>query len=571
MQNPFIDEITRQLSQLTSTPAEDIERILSVPPDDRMGDYAFPCFNIAKAAGRKPQELAEELAGKFEAGELVLGARTAGPYLNFFVSRAEFTGWVLSQAHNLRGEFGRSDEGRGQTVVIEFSSPNIAKHLGVHHIRSTMIGNSLVKIYKALGYRTVSINFLGDWGTQFGILMAAYRKWGDEKTLQGDAVSNLNELYVRYTAAAKEDPTLRDEGRAWFKRLEEGNAEAVELWQKFRQISLEEFDQVYKRLGVTFDVISGESLYDKLMPATIDRLEQKGLAVLDQGALIVDLKQWKMPPLLLRKSDGATLYDTRDMAAAEDRWEKHHFARMAYVVGGDQKLHFRQLFKALEMMGYAWAKDCVHVDFGVIRVKGAAGVAAKMSTRGGTMIMLKEVLDEAVERSLKAIDAKNPELKDKEQIARAVGIGAVVFNDLKRQRTKDVDFDWDQVLSFEGETGPYLQYAHVRLCSILRKYGKPVSTEVDFAILSEPEEFALAKALADFSGIIRRAADLYEPSTISQYLLSLCGLFSTFYHKHKVLTDDAAFTAARVLLVDALRQTIANGLALLGLQAPEEM
>jgi arginyl-tRNA synthetase len=570
MKNPFVAEIASQLAPLAGMSAAEIEYSLTAPPDEKLGDYAFPCFLPAKTMRKRPDEIARELAAAVKPSALLLSAGAAGPYVNFTVDRAAFVQWALARALAEKDCFGHSAEGAGKTVVVEFSSPNIAKHLGVHHIRSTMIGNALVKLYGALGYRVVSINFLGDWGTQFGILMAAYRKWGDATTLQGDAVANLNALYVRFSAEAKAAPTLRDEGRAWFKRLEGGDAEAVALWQRFREISLAEFEKVYAMLGVRFDVLSGESQYDRRMPETIARLEKAGLAKIDDGALIVDLKAYKMPPLMLRKSDGATLYDTRDVATAEDRWEKYAFARSVYVVGGDQKLHFRQLFKVLELMGYAWAKDCVHVDFGVIRVRSEGG-SAKMSTRGGTMIMLKEVLQEATERALKAIEQKNPELKGKAQTAAAVGIGAVVFNDLKHGRIKDVDFDWDTILNFEGETGPYVQYAHARMCSILRKHGRPVAAAPEWSLLREPEEFALAKFMAGFNATVRRAAEANEPSVVSQYLLELCGRFSTYYHKHKVLGEDAALTAARIALVEAARQTVANGLALLGMKAPEEM
>jgi len=566
MKNPFVAEIARQLAGPTGLSPDQIARSLSVPPGETMSDYAFPCFALAKTLRLKPAEIAQDLAAQVKPGELIESATVHGPYVNFRVARGKFIAWALERVREEKTAYGCSGEGAGRTVVVEFSSPNIAKHLGVHHIRSTMIGNALTHIFSALGYKVVSINFLGDWGTQFGILMAAYRKRGTAATLEGDAVSNLNALYVRFNQEAKEDPALRDEGRAWFKRLEDGDAEAVALWEQFRAISLAEFQKVYDLLGVRFDVLSGESLYDKLMPATIARLEKLGLAKVDQGALIVDLSAHKMPPVILRKSDGATLYDTRDIAAAEDRWEKYHFARMAYVVGGEQKLHFRQIFTTLEMMGCAWAKDCVHVDFGMLRFQGA-----KMSGRQGQVVMLRQVLTEAIDRARQAIEQKNPALPNKESVAAAVGIGAVVFNDLKRQRAKDVDFDWDAILSFEGETGPYVQYAHVRLCSILRKYGQPVDAAADLALLTEPEEFALAKTLSDFNSVIRRAADGCEPSAVSQYLLELCGLFSTYYHKHKVLTEDAPLTAARIRLVDALRQVIANGLRLLGMQTPEEM
>ena len=571
MPNPFVAEITRQIAELTSlTPAE-VETALAVPPSDEMGDYAFPCFTVAKSLRKKPAEIATELAPKIETDELIERAVATGPYINVFTRRQACVSWALKKAHEEGETFGRSDIGRGRTVLVEYSSPNIAKHLGFHNVRTTMIGHALAQIYRALGYKVVSINFLGDWGTQFGILIAAFQRWGDDETLKGDAVANLNELYVRFNKEAESDPALRDEGRGWFKKLEDGDPEAVALWKKFRAVSLAAYEAVYETLGVHFDVITGESDYDRLMPDTILRLDEMGLARMDEGALIVDLSDEKMPPVLLRKSDGATLYHTRDVAAAEDRWNRYHFARMIYVVGGEQKLHFRQIFKVLEKMGYPWAKDCVHVDFGMIRVRSEEGAASKMSTRRGKMIMLKDVLREAVERVRQVIEEKNPDLADKESIARAVGIGAVIFNDLKRQRIKDVDFDWDAILNFEGETGPYIQYAHVRLCSILRKHGKPVTADINFARLAEPEEFGLAKAMANFDAVIQRAAELCEPSVISQYLLDLCSRFSNFYHKHQVVGDDAELTAARILLVDALRQTIFNGLVLLGIKAPEEM
>ena len=575
MDNPFIAEIARQVAAATPLDPPAIEAVLTSPPDEKMGDYAFPCFTLSKSLKKKPNEIAEDIASKIETGDFIREAKAAGPYLNFFVRREAFISWVLRKTRAEAERFGRSDEGRSRTVVIEFSSPNIAKHLGVHHIRSTMIGHALTMICRALGYNVVAINFLGDWGTQFGILIAAYRKWGGEYVFEGDAVANLNELYVRFNREAKSNPALRDEGRAWFRKLEASDPEAVDLWRRFREVSLAEFEGVYERLGVTFDVIGGESEYDKHMPDTIRRLEEMGLAKLDEGALIVDLKKHKMPPVLLRKSDGATLYDTRDIAAAEDRWNTYRFARMIYVVGGDQKLHFRQIFRVLEMMGYPWAKDCVHVDFGMIRLRvsdgGSGSGSGKMSTRRGEVIMLKDVLREAVARVRQTIEDKNPGLAEKDEIAEAVGVGAVVFNDLKRQRIKDVEFDWKSLLSFEGETGPYVQYAHVRLCSILRKFGRPVSEAIDFSLLKAPEEFALAKALADFGPAIRRAADACEPSVVSQYMLDLCSRFSSYYHKHKVVGDDPQLTAARILLVDALRQTIANGLTLLGIQSPEEM
>jgi arginyl-tRNA synthetase len=570
MENPFVLAFARQAAALAGMEQAEALGMISAPPDPGMGDYAFPCFVSARALRRKPNEIAADLASRFQPDEFIASARAVGPYLNVFVRSECFLEWVLKKVHEEQSRFGASEEGAGKTVVVEFSSPNIAKHPSFHNVRTTMIGHAIANIYSALGYRVARITYLGDWGTQFGVLIAAYKKWGGEETMEGDAVANLNALYVRYNQEAEKDPALREEARAWFKKLEDGDAEAVALWKRFREVSLAAFEEIYRVLGVTFDEVSGESLYDRRMPATIRRLEESGLAVVDQGALIVDLSDQKMPPVILRKTDGATLYHTRDIAAAEDRWERYRFHRMIYVVGQEQRLHFRQLFAVLKMMGHAWAEDCLHVDFGLVRLRGEEG-ALKMGTRAGRVILLKDVLREVVARARAAIEAKNPALPNKEEIAAAVGVGAVIFNDLKRQRVKDVDFDWDAILSFEGETGPYVQYAHVRLRGILRKYGKPVSEKIDFALLSEPEELALAKALSEFGTAIRRAAEACEPSVVSQYLLDLCGRFSNYYHKHMVVGEDPALTAARVLLVDAVRRTVANGLALLGIAAPEEM
>jgi arginyl-tRNA synthetase len=570
MKNPFVQAFARQVAGLTGTEVSEAESLVTVPPNPEMGHYAFPCFAAARTLRRKPNEIADDLAARFEPDEYIASAKAAGPYLNVFVRNDRFLEWSLKQVVAEKAKFGRSDVGAGKTVVVEFSSPNIAKHPFFHNVRTTMIGHAIANIYSALGYPVVRMTYLGDWGTQFGVLIAAYKKWGDERTLQGDAVANLNELYVKYSQEAKENEAMRDEARAWFKKLEDGDEEAVALWKKFREVSLSAFEDIYRVLGVTFDVVSGESLYDRKMPDTIKRIEEAGLAVMDQGALIVDLTAEKMPPVILRKSDGATLYHTRDIAAAEDRWNTYRFHKMIYVVGQDQRLHFRQFFTVLKKMGYDWAERCLHVDFGLVRLKGEEG-SVKMGSRAGRVILLKDVLSEVIARTTAAIEQKNADLPNKEEIAKQLGVGAVIFNDLKRQRVKDVDFDWDSVLSFEGETGPYVQYAHVRLCSILRKYGKPVSTEIDFALLKEPEELDLAKALSEFGAAVRRAAEGCEPSVISQYLLDLCGRFSNYYHKHIVVGDDPALTAARVLLVEAIRQTISNGLALLGMAAPEEM
>jgi len=571
--NPFIAEISA-LVEDSGFPADEVGGVVTSPPDPKLGDYALPCFVLSKAARRGPAQIAGEVAGRFRPSSLLKSANAAGPYVNFFVEPAAFIGWALSGITAAGARYGGGRSGRGNTVIVEFSSPNIAKPLGVHALRPTMIGHALRNIYRALDYRVVALNHLGDWGTQFGQLIAAYQRYGGERALEGDSVSALNAMYVRFHRDAENDASMLQEGRDWFKKLEQGDPEATALWERFRAISLAEFKRSYEMLGVGFDSFDGEAYFRDKMDATIERIQERGIAEMSEGALIVNLEDYKMPPCLLRKSDGATLYATRDLCAAEYRKRTYDFANLIYVVGSDQKLHFRQLFKVLELMGYDWAKDCVHVDFGLLRMD-----AGKMSTRRGRTILLEDVLREAVSRVRGIIQKKNPDLaEDRDRmdaIARQVGIGAVVFAQLRTRRNKDIDFDWDEVLNFEGETGPYLQYSHVRLCSILRKAdARGIAwrgREVTGARLEQPEELALAREMAEFPAVIRRAGEKYEPSLVCTHLLELCGTFNRYYHNHRVLADDGELAAARLRLVDCLRQVIANGLDLLGIPAPEEM
>jgi arginyl-tRNA synthetase len=440
----------------------------------------------------------------------------------------------------------------------------------LHHLRSITIGGALYRIFEALGYRCVGINFLGDWGTSSGQLIVAYKRFGSPELLERDAVENLNKLYVRFHAEAKNDPRLEDEARAWFKRLEDGDPEARALWQRFKDASLAEFTKIYDMLGVRFDEYSGESFYNDKVPGTIERLKARGLTRLSEGALIVDLEPHKMPPVLLRKRDGATLYETRDICAAEERYEKHPFERMLYVVGSEQRLHFRQIFKVLEIMGYEWARRCTHVDFGLIRL-----AEGRMSTRTGNVILLEDVLLEAINRVESIVRENDTEKQLSEAEVKAishdVGIGAVVFADLSSRRVKDVVFKWADILNFKGETGPYLQYSHARICSILRKSGRTVETDVDFSALVDEFTTPVVKALEDLPRAILRAAEMCEPSLIATYLLNLASAFNTFYHQHRVITDDERLARARTLLIDGVRQALKNGLGLLGIKAPERM
>ncbi len=568
--NIFTREISDWLRSQTGLEADAADAMLEIPPDPALGDYAFPCFTLSKTLKKAPAAVAADLAGRFRPSSAVRGARAVGPYLNFTVDRARLAEVVLKEVAAQGERYGSSDVGGGRSVVIDYSSPNIAKHLALHHIRSITIGGTLYRLFQALGYRSVGINFLGDWGTNFGQLIVAYKRFGAPEMLERDAVENLNKLYVRFHAEAKNNPSLEDEARAWFKRLEDGDAESRALWQRFKDASLAEFMRVYEMLGVRFDEFSGESLYNDKVPATIQRLQERGLTQMSEGALIVDMEPYKMPPVLLRKKDGATLYETRDICAAEDRFTRYRFGRMIYVVGSEQRLHFRQVFKALELMGYEWAARCVHADFGLIRLK-----EGRMSTRAGKVILLEDVLNEAVGR-VEAIVRENDTEKalGEEQIksiARDVGIGAVVFADLSSRRVKDIVFDWNDILNFKGETGPYLQYTHARICSIQRKYGRPAETDVDFSALADDVSLAVVKALENLPREIRRAADTCEPSVISTYLLRLAGALNTFYHEHRVLADDERLARARILLIDGVRQALANGLALLGMKAPARM
>lgn len=562
----FIKTIIFLLKGKIDLPEEEIKTLLEIPPDFKMGDYAFPCYGLAKTLKKSPNVIAGELAKDLHAGKPIEAVRAVGPYINFFVDKTTLSEAVLKTISKERDGYGNKDVGKGKTVVVDFSSPNIAKHLAVHHLRSALIGNAICNSYKTLGYTCVGINHLGDWGTQFGQLIVAYKKWGSENAHHTYTVTDLNNLYVKFHQEAEKDPGLEDEARAWFKKLESGDPEAIELWQHFKDISLQEFQKIYDMLGIHFDAFVGESFYNTMVEDTITRIKEKGLSRVSEQALIVDLEPYNMPPCLLRKKDDTTLYATRDIAAAEYRKKTYDFNRMIYVVGSEQKLHFNQFFKVLELMGHNWANRCVHVDFGLMKFKDG-----KMSTRKGKVVLLEDLLIEAVERIRKIIEEKNPSLENKEAVARDVGIGAVIFADLCTKRSKDVVFDWDEVLNFEGETGPYIQYTHARLCSILRKHGRPVTAEIHFELLKEDETFILIKNLGQFPSIILKAAEFYEPSLICNYLIDVCGSLNRFYNAHRVLSDYEELTRARILLVDATRQVIKNGLNILGMQAPERM
>ena len=544
---------------------EEILANIEIPPERAMGDYAFPCFKLAKTMRKSPVAIAGDLAQSLTVPMPFHKVEAAGPYVNFFVDRS-YRVRNLLQAVLEKDAYGSADMGRGQTVIVEFSSTNIAKPFHIGHLRSTVIGNALRNIYKKLGFKTIAINHLGDYGTQFGMMIAAYKKWGDMDTIRRDPIPAMLDLYVRYNKEAEADPAYKEEARYWFKELEEGNPEAVQLWQAFKDLSLKEFSRVYDLLGIQFDSWNGESFYSDKMDAVIQKLEEKNLLELSDGARIVDLKDENMPPALIQKSDGSTLYITRDLAAAIYRKNTYDFDKNLYVVGAPQALHFQQLFAVLRKMGHAWADDCEHIPFGHIGMEEGA-----MSTRHGKVIFLEEVLHKAIDKTAEIIDARNPSLQDKETVAQQVGIGAVIFQELFNNRIKDYTFQWDRTLSFEGETGPYVQYTHARACSILAR-AEGAEIPEDVTPLTENEEaYRLIQAMDEYPDAILDAMQKNEPYLLTRQILEIAKQFNKFYNTTPILRAEGKARAAYLSLVDACRVILKDGLSVLGIEAPQKM
>lgn len=541
---------------------DEIVTKIEVPKSLELGDYAFPAFVLAKILRKAPQMIAQELVEKmdqtgFEKIEAV------GPYINFFLDKQTFSQDVLGQILDQADHYGDLDLGQGRQVPIDMSSPNIAKPMSMGHLRSTVIGNSLANILAKANYQPVKINHLGDWGTQFGKLMCAYKMWGSEEEVKKDPIGSLLHYYVRFHEEAESKPELDNQAREWFKRLEDGDEEANFLWKWFREESLKTFTKVYDRLGITFDSYNGEAFYNDKMDEIVDLLEDKGLLKESQGAQIVDLEKYNLNPALIKKSNGTTLYMTRDLAAALYRKRTYDFAQSLYVVGNEQSNHFKQLKAVLKEMGYDWSDDIHHIPFGLITQGGK-----KLSTRSGRIILLEEVLDEAVELAQKQIEEKNPSLVNKEEVAKAVGVGAVVFHDLKNERLNNFDFDLQEVVRFEGETGPYVQYSHARAMSILRKAGKNLSgVQVN---LNDSNAWETLRLLGDFDQIIKRAVETYEPSVISKYAIHLAKAFNKYYAHTKVLVEDRELES-RLALVQSVAIILKESLRLLGVKAPDEM
>ena len=545
---------------------EEITALIEVPPNKEMGDFAFPCFKLAKVFRKAPNMIAEELSSKIEAKGVVSKVTPLGGYINFFVNKSQLAETVIKDVLTKKEMYGHSDLGKDKTIVIDFSSPNIAKPFHIGHIRTTVIGNALYKIYDSQGYNTVRINHLGDYGTQFGKLIVAFKLWGDKEAVEANPIPELLKLYIQFHDEAEKHPEMEDEARAWFTKLENGDKEAKELWQWFRDESLKEFARVYDLLDIEFDSYNGESFYSDKMDRVIDIIKDKGLLQESQGTNIVDLEEYNMPPALITKNDGSTLYMTRDLAAALYRKENYDFEKCIYVVGSQQSLHFQQLFKVLELVGFEWAKDMVHVPFGMVALEEGT-----MSTRKGRVVFLEDVLKQAIEKTKETMLAKNPNALNVDEIAKQVGVGAVVFQELSNSRIKDYTFSWSRTLSFEGETGPYVQYTHARCCAVLRKAEEEVTTDINYELLNDVDSAEVLKVIASFNKTILNAMRKNEPHIITRFVLDLAQAFNKFYHDNSILVEDAELRKARLALVCATRQALENGLKLLGMQAPERM
>ena len=545
---------------------EEIVALIEVPPNKEMGDFAFPCFKLAKVFRKAPNMIAADLAENIEANGAISKVMPLGGYVNFFVNKSQLAKTVINDVLTKKEKYGHSDLGQEKAVVIDFSSPNIAKPFHIGHIRTTVIGNALYKIYDSQGYNVVRVNHLGDYGTQFGKLIVAFKLWGSKEAVEANPIPELLKLYVKFHEEAEQKPEMEDEARAWFTKLENGDEEAKALWQWFRDESLKEFARVYDLLDIEFDSYAGESFYSDKMDSVIETLKDKKLLVQSQGTNVVDLEEYNMPPALITKNDGSTLYMTRDLAAAIYRKNTYDFDKCIYVFGSQQSLHFQQLFKVLELMGYEWSKDLIHVPFGMVALEEGT-----MSTRKGRVVFLEDVLKQAVEKTKEIVLSKNPNAKNVEQIAKQVGVGAVVFQELSNSRIKDYTFSWSRTLSFEGETGPYVQYTHARCCAVLRKAEEEVTTDINYDLLSDGDGAEVLKVIGSFNKSILAAMRKNEPHIITRFVLDLAQAFNKFYHDNPILVEDAELRKARLALVAATRQTIENALALLGMHAPERM
>ncbi|HIT06435.1 MAG TPA: arginine--tRNA ligase [Candidatus Scybalocola faecipullorum] len=561
MKQKVINLLSQYINELTP---QEIDSIIEIPPKSEMGDFAFPCFRLAKTFRKAPPLIAQELKERIQTPDFLNRIEVQGGYLNFFVDKSSFAKQIVDNYFN-SANYGGSNEGDGKTICIDYSSPNVAKNFHVGHLRTTIIGNSLYKIFAKLGYHVVRINHLGDWGTQFGKLIVAYKKWGSKEAVEKNGISELMSIYVKFHEEAEKDDTLNDEARAWFTKMEHGDEEALSIWKWFREISLKEFLRVYDMLHIEFDSYAGESFYNDIMAAVIEELKEKNLITVSDGAQIVNLDEYNMPPCLITKKDGSSLYATRDITAALYRKNTYNFSKCLYVTGLEQKLHFAQWFTVIGMMGYDWNKDLVHVPYGLVSLKGG-----KLSTRKGNIIYAEDILKESIQKIRNIISEKNPDLPDKETVAQQVGIGAIIFNDLYNQRIKDVVFDWDKILNFDGETGPYVQYTYARAASVLRKIGD-IPKVIDYKLLTDEASIALLKEISRYADVVKDAAEKYEPFIISRYAIAVAQAFNKFYHDCQINVDDETLKYTRANIVYITKEILKDALSLLGISCPEQM
>lgn len=564
----FAMEIAALIAKAADMDKEEVRGFIEVPANKEMGDFAFPCFRLAKVLRKAPPLIAAELSEKIEKPDFISEIQVVGAYINFLTNKTTFVKETLAKVLEKDGKYVESNVGQGKTVVFDYSSPNIAKPFHVGHLRSTVIGNALYNIYNAIGYKSVGVNHLGDWGTQFGKLIVAYKKWGDKATVEKDDIKELSRIYVKFHEEAEKDNSLNDEARHWLVKMQEGDKEALDLWKWFVEISMKEFNRIYDRLHIKFDSYAGESFYNDKMQAVVDELKEKNLLTESEGAQIVDLEEYNMPPCLILRSDGGTLYPTRDIAAAFYRKKEYNFCKDIYITALDQNLHFAQWFKVIELMGYDWAaKELVHVPFGLVSLGDG-----KLSTRKGHVVLMEDILNAAVEKATAIIEEKNPDLANKAEVSEQVGIGAVIFDDLYNSRIKNVVFDMDRMLSFEGETGPYVQYSHARACSILRKAGvtKPEG-EIDFSLISDEASVNVCKMLSELPDKLVDAAEKYEPYILTRHIVEICKAFNKFYNENNIMASEGELKKARLSVVYAVKTAVAQSLALLGIAAPEQM
>ena len=563
------EEIAKLISeQVTDLSFDEIKNMIETPQDSKMGDYAFPCFRLAKVLRKAPPLIAKGIAEAIADNDIFEKVEQVNAYVNMFISKEEFVEEVIEEVMEQGDEYGRSNVGEGKPVIVEFSSPNIAKPFHIGHIRSTVIGNSINLLWDAMGYKVTRINHLGDYGTQFGKMIVAYRHWGNEEDVRREPIKTLLHYYTKFHEEAENDPSLDDEARETFAKLEQGGKEETELWQWFRDESLKEFTRVYNMLGIEYDSYAGESFYSDKMPAVVQELKDKNLLVESNGAEIVDLEPYGLTPAPILKSDGSTLYITRDLACAKYRKATYDFYKNIYVVASQQNLHFQQLKKILELMGYEWSKDIVHVPFGLVSLEEGT-----MSTRAGRVVFLEDVLNRAIEETREIIREKGVATDNIEETAKQVGVGAVVFNELSNNRIKDYVFSWKQVLDFNGETGPYVQYTYARCASILRNAGDDANdlSGFDPSYITGEAAYTLAKEIYALRDVIIEAGEKYEPSILTRHIVDMAQAFNKFYHDEHILTDDKDERKAKLALVVAAKTAIRNGLRLLGMEAPERM